>query len=117
LLGLIILIFAAVLQETLVLAGADTIEHRRRKMIKQLGCYRDPVRPSKKSPTKCFGLKWAALAVIVKLSWAAWTWALPFFTVLCPAGLGEQPLKVARYRIRHHRRCDSLFFIVVSLTV
>jgi hypothetical protein len=57
LLGLIILIFAAALQETVVLAGDDTIERRRGKMIKQLGCYRDPIRSSKKYSAKCFGLK------------------------------------------------------------
>jgi len=100
LLGLIILIFAAALQETVVLAGDDTIERRRGKMIKQLGCYRDPIRSSKKYAAKCFGLKWVTLAIIVKLPWATRAWALPFFTVLCPAGLNEQPLKVDRFRIR-----------------
>jgi len=45
--GLIILIFAAVPQETIVLAGDDTIERWRGKKIKQLGSYRDPVRSSK----------------------------------------------------------------------
>jgi len=42
LLGLIILIFAAGLQKIIVLAGDDTIERRRGKKIKQLGCYRRP---------------------------------------------------------------------------
>jgi hypothetical protein len=42
LLGLIILIFAAGLQKIIVLACDDTIERRRGKKIKQLGCYRRP---------------------------------------------------------------------------
>jgi hypothetical protein len=102
LLGLIILIFAAGLQKIIVLAGDDTIERRRGKKIKQLGCYRDPVRSSQKHIIKCFGLKWVSLAVMIKLPWAARHWALPFFTVLCPAQLEGQPLKVCRYR---KRRC------------
>ncbi len=104
LLGLIILTFASVLQKTIVLAGDDTIERRRGKKIKQLGCYRDPVRSSQKHIIKCFGLKWVALAVMVKLPWAVRPWALPFFTVLCPAQLEEQPLKISRYRVRRHAR-------------
>ena len=104
LLGLIILVFALASQEVIVLAADDTIERRRGKKIKQLGCYRDPVRSSKKHIVKCFGLKWVAMAVMVKLPWVARAWALPFFTVLCPAGLEEQPLKGCRYRIRRRAR-------------
>ncbi|MBO0723225.1 MAG: transposase [Blastocatellia bacterium] len=100
LLGLIVMIFASAPQEIIVLAGDDTIERRNGKMIKQLGCYRDPVRSSKKHTIKCFGLKWVALAVIVKLPWAARPWALPFFTVLCPAHPEGQEQKVSRYRLR-----------------
>lgn len=104
LLGLIILVFAFAAQEVIILAADDTIERRRGKKIKQLGCYRDPVRSSQKHIIKCFGLKWVSLAVMVKLPWAARPWALPFFTVLCPAQLEEQPLKVCRYRIRRRAR-------------
>jgi hypothetical protein len=100
LLSLIILIFAAGLQKIIVLAGDDTIERRRGKKIKQLGCYRDPVRSSQKHIIKCFGLKRVSLAVMIKMPWAARPWALPFFTVLCPAQLEGQPLKVCRYRKR-----------------
>ncbi len=108
LLGLIILIFAAGLQKIIVLAGDDTIERRRGKKIKQLGCYRDPVRSSQKHIIKCFGLKWVSLAVMIKLPWAARPWALPFFTVLCPAQLEGQPLKVCRYRIRRRARKSKI---------
>ncbi|MBO0800818.1 MAG: transposase [Blastocatellia bacterium] len=104
LLGLIILVFASALQETIVLAGDDTIERRRGKMIKQAGCYRDPVRSGKNHIVKCFGLKWVSLAVIVKLPWATRPWALPFLTALCPAQLEGQPPKVSRYRIRRPRK-------------
>lgn len=104
LLGLIILVFALLMQEVVVLAGDDTIERRRGKKIKQLGCYRDPVRSSQKHVIKCFGLKWVTLAVMVKLPWASRPWALPFFTVLCPAQLEGQPPKVSRYRIRRRAR-------------
>lgn len=108
LLGLIILACASATQETIVLAADDTIERRRGKMIKQLGCYRDPVRSSKKHVIKCFGLKWVAMAVIVKLPWARRPWALPFFTVLCPAQLDGQPPKVSRYRIRRRARNSKM---------
>src|SRR5262245_45464893 len=64
LLGLNSLIFAAGLQKIIVLAGDDTIERRRGKKIKELGCYRDPVRSSQKQIIKCFGLKWVSLAVM-----------------------------------------------------
>lgn len=104
LLGLIILVCAIATQDAIILAADDTIERRRGKMIKQLGCYRDPVRSSQKHIVKCFGLKWVAMAVVVKLPWATRPWALPFFTVLCPAQLGEQPPKVSRYRIRRRAR-------------
>jgi hypothetical protein len=40
--GLIILIFAAGLQKIIVLAGDGSIERRRGKKIKHLGCYRRP---------------------------------------------------------------------------
>lgn len=100
LLGLSILTFASALQGTIVLAGDDTIERRRGKKIKQAGCYRDPIRSSKKHAVKCFGLKWVSLAVMVKLPWAARPWALPFLSVLSPAQLEGQPPKVSSYRIR-----------------
>lgn len=100
LLGLIILIFACALQDTIVLAGDDTIERRRGRKIKQAACYRDPIRSSKEHTVKCFGLKWFSLAVIVKLPWATRPWALPFLTVLCPAQLEGQPPKASTYRFR-----------------
>ena len=84
----------------IVLGADDTIERRRGRKIKQVGCYRDPVRSSKKHVIKCFGLKWLSLMLLVKLPWSARVRALPFLTVLCPVPQEGQPHKVCRYRIR-----------------
>ena len=35
---------------------------------------------------RCFGLKWGSLMVLVRLPWSGQVWALPFLTVLGPAG-------------------------------
>ena len=104
LLGLILLVFSFAAGEVVILAADDTIERRRGKKIKQVRCYRDPVRSSQKHIIKCFGLKWLSMAVMVKPPWASRPWALPFFTVLCPAQLDGQPSKVSRYRIRRKAR-------------
>lgn len=67
----------------IVLAGDDTIERRHGRRIKAKGCYRDAVRSSKKMVIKCFGLKWVALMVLVRVPWSRRVQALPFLTVLC----------------------------------
>jgi hypothetical protein len=108
LLGLLLLVFSFALGDVLILAADDTVERRRGRRIKQVGCYRDPVRSSKKHVIKCFGLKWLTLAVLVKLPWAARPWALPFFTVLCPAQLEDQPAKVSRHRLRRKARQSKM---------
>jgi hypothetical protein len=108
LLGLILVVFADVLNEALILAADDTVERRRGKKIKQMSCYRDPIKSSKKHIIKCFGLKWVSMAVIVKLPWAARPWALPFFTVLCPAPLDGQPSKFSRHHIRRKTRKSKM---------
>src|SRR5262245_40567651 len=87
LLGLILIVLARLTHEVIILAADDTVERRGGRKIKQLGCYRDPVRSSQKQVIKCFGLKWVAMAVLIKLPWAERPWALPFLTVLCPAKL------------------------------
>ena len=51
----------------IVLGADDTIERRRGNKIKQVGCYRDPVRSSKKHLIKCFGLKWLSLMLLARL--------------------------------------------------
>lgn len=66
----------------LVLGADDTIERRRGRQIKALGCYRDGVRSTKKHVVRCFGLKWVSLQVLVSVPWSTRVWALPFLTVL-----------------------------------
>ena len=69
-----------------VVSGADdTLERRRGKHINGVGCYRDAVRSSQQYVVKCFGLKWLALLLLVKLPWSSRIWALSFLTVLCRA--------------------------------
>jgi hypothetical protein len=98
--GLILTVFACAMDEVIVLAADDTIERRRGKKIKQLGCYRDPVKSSRKHVNRCFGLRWLSMAVLVKAPWSSRHRALPFLTVLCPVQLEDQEPKVSRYRIR-----------------
>jgi DDE superfamily endonuclease len=75
----------------IVLAADDTIERRSGRKIKAKGCYRDPVRSSRKHVVKCFGLKWVVLTILVPVPWSARVWALPFLTTLCwPEGAGRR---------------------------
>jgi DDE superfamily endonuclease len=76
----------------IVLAADDTIERRSGRRIRAKGCYRDPVRSSRKHVVKCFGLKWIALMVLVPVPWSQRVWALPFLTALSwPAGSSRRP--------------------------
>jgi hypothetical protein len=90
LLGLI----AAVLPRDgpIALAADDTIERRNGRRIKARGCYRDPVRSSRKHVATCFGPEWIALMVLVPVPWSRRVWALPFLTTLSwPEGTGRRP--------------------------
>lgn len=99
LLGLLVLLLPAA--GALVIGADDTVERRKGAKIKELACYRDAVRSTKKHLVKCFGLKWLSLMLLVKLPWSERVWALPFLTVLCRAQRAGQPRKVSRYR--NHR--------------
>jgi hypothetical protein len=66
-----------------VLGADDTVERRSGRQIKAKGCYRDAVRSSKKHVSRCFGLKWVSLMLLVPVPWAGRVWALPFLTALC----------------------------------
>jgi hypothetical protein len=69
-----------------VVIGIDeTIERRWGAKIKAKGIYRDPVRSSKSHFVKTSGLRWISMMLLVKISWAARVWALPFLTVLAPS--------------------------------
>ncbi len=75
----------------IVLAADDTIERRGGRRIRARGCYRDPLRSSRKHVVKCFGLKWVALMILVPVPWSQRVWALPVLTTLCwPEGAGRR---------------------------
>src|SRR5512132_3086396 len=75
----------------IVLAAADTIERRGGRRIKARGCYRDPIRSSRKHVVKCFGLKWVARMILVPVPWSQRVWALPVLTTLCwPEGTARR---------------------------
>lgn len=105
LLGLLLLLLPS--EGAVVIGADDTIERRRGKRIKGLGCYRDPVRSSRKYVVKCFGLKWLSLMLLVKLPWSSRVWALPFLTVLCRAQVAGQRPKVWPTRRRRKSRKKS----------
>ena len=89
LLGLILAVLPG--DAPLVLAADDTIERRNGRRIAAKGCYRDPVRSSKKHPIKCFGLKWVCLTVLLPVPWGRRAWALPVLTALhWPEGTGPR---------------------------
>lgn len=101
LLGLLLLLLPA--GSAVVIGADDTIERRRGRTIKGLGCYRDPVKSSHKYVVKCFGLKWLALMLLLKLPWSSRIWALPFLTVLCRAKQTGQTAKLWHTRRRRRR--------------
>ena len=69
----------------LVLLVDETLERRQGKQIKAKGYYRDAVRSSRSQVVKTMGLKWAVMALSVKLSFMKRAFALPFFSVLEPS--------------------------------
>jgi hypothetical protein len=69
----------------LVVALDDHVERRSGEKINGKGCYRDAVRSSRGFVVRCFGLKWVAMMVAIKLPWSKRTFALPFLTVLAPS--------------------------------
>ena len=69
----------------LILGGDDTLERRSGAKIAAKGCYRDPLRSTKKQVVRCFGLKWVSLMLLVPVPWSGRVWALPFLTVLSPS--------------------------------
>jgi hypothetical protein len=69
----------------LVVVVDDHVERRSGKKIEAKGCYRDAVRSSRGFIVRCFGLKWMAMMIAIKLPWSDRTFALPFLTVLAPS--------------------------------
>jgi hypothetical protein len=69
-----------------VVIGIDeTLERRWGSKISKRGIYRDGVRSSGSHFVKSSGLRWISIILLVPVSWAQRTWALPFFTVLAPS--------------------------------
>lgn len=83
LLGLLVVLVPVNLP--IIIGVDDTIERRKGEKIKDKGCYRDPVRSTKKHVVRCFGLKWLCMMLIVSVPWSERHWALPFLTVLTPS--------------------------------
>lgn len=67
----------------IVLGADDTVERRTGRRIKARGCSRDAGRSSRKVLIKCFGLKWVAMMVRVRVPRSGRVQALPFLTVPC----------------------------------
>jgi hypothetical protein len=78
-------------EATIVLGADDTVERRRGRKIHAKGCSRDAVRSSKAPVSRCFGLTWVALRLVVAGPWSRRVWAWPFFTARCwPADTRDQ---------------------------
>lgn len=86
----------------LVLGVDETLERRRGKRIRKKGCYRDPVRSTKRQVVRCFGLKWLSMMLLVPLPWSRRVWALPFLTVL----VAPDPKKTQPTGLRHKTSVD-----------
>jgi DDE superfamily endonuclease len=83
---LLALLVAAFAPTGPLLFGIDeTLERRRGKRIAAKGIYRDPVRSSHRHFAKASGLRWVCLMLLVRIPWAARTWALPVLTALAPS--------------------------------
>ncbi len=97
LLALLVATFAS--DGPLVFGIDETLERRRGRKIAAKGIYRDAVRSSHAHFAKASGLRWACLMLLVPISWAGRTWALPVLTALAPS---------ARYDAAHGRRHKAL---------
>ncbi len=96
LLGLLVTAFVAA-GAPLVVAADETLERRRGPKIHALGCFRDPVRSTKKRKVMSFGLRWVCMVLLVRVPWSSRVWALPFLTVLAPGTLPQGSKR------RHHK--------------
>lgn len=70
--------------QEIVVAVDGHLERRVGKKIRAKGCYRDPVKSSRKHVVKSFGIKWLSMTVLKKFEWSSRAFALPFLTVLVP---------------------------------
>lgn len=89
LLGLLVLLFLSA-DSPLPVVIDETLERRQGAQIRAKGVFRDAVRSSKTHVVTSFGLRWIALALVVKVPWAKRPWALPFLTVLAPSARANE---------------------------
>lgn len=75
----------------IVLGLDDTLERRRGRRIAATRLYRDPVRSSHAHLATTSALRWLSVMLLVRVPWARRVWALPFCTVLAPAGVPNDP--------------------------
>jgi hypothetical protein len=68
---------ASIPTDPLVFGIDATIARRRSPRLAARGIYRDAVRSSHSHFVKASGLRWVCLMLLVPISWAARTWALP----------------------------------------
>lgn len=79
-------LLACFLPQGPVVIGIDeTLERRWGSKISKRGIYRDGVRSSGTHFVKSSGLRWISIMLLVPVSWAQRTWALPFLSVLAPS--------------------------------
>src|SRR5688572_12782005 len=55
---------------TIVLGADETVERRSGRKITAKGGYRDAVRSTKQHVSRCFGLKWVSMMLLVPVPWA-----------------------------------------------
>lgn len=67
-------------EQTILVAGDDTVAGHSGKRVYGRGCHRDAVRSSHRHTVTKWGHRWVVLAVLVKFPFASRRWALP---VLC----------------------------------
>src|SRR6266566_808088 len=60
----------------------ETLERRWGRKISKRGHWRDSLRSSKEHSVSTSGLRWVTMALVVRLPWTKWCWALPFLSVL-----------------------------------
>lgn len=77
----------------------DHLERRTAPTVPTIGVYRDAVRSHPRHLVTSRGVRWLSMQLLVPISWAQRTWALPFLTVLAPS---------KRYHQQRQRRHKTL---------
>ena len=91
----------------LVLLIDETLERRQGQAIKYKGVFRDGVRSTAKRVVKSLGIRWACMALLVKVPWGQREWALPFMIVPVLS-----PKTSERLHKRHRTSIDWTRFMI-----